>query len=266
MPRATFVSAIVAGLLALAFPAHAKGGATPVDVELVLAVDVSYSMDEDEQKLQRGGYVAALTSGDFLHALRSGPLGKIAITYIEWASSRDQTVLVPWAVIDGPEAAAAFAAKLDRAPYRRASRTSVSGAIDTAMASFENNGLDGTRRVIDISGDGPNNDGRLVTTARDEAVAQGVTVNGLPLLIRPVRAAYMDIEDLDLYYRDCVIGGVGSFMVPVRDAKAFVDATRTKLVMEIAGLAPAPILRVADRASPSCTIGEDMWRRRYWGE
>ncbi len=266
MPRITLFATIMGALLALGVPVHAKGGATPVDAELVLAVDVSYSMDEDEQKLQRAGYVAALTSADFLHALRSGPLGKIAITYFEWASSRDQKVVAEWAVIDGPEAAASFAAKLDRAPYRRASRTSVSGAIDAGMALFENNGFDGTRRVIDVSGDGPNNDGRLVTAARDEAVAQGVTVNGLPLLIRPVRAAYMDIEDLDLYYRDCVVGGVGAFMIPVRDAKAFVDATRTKLVMEIAGLTPPPILRVADRPSPSCTIGEDMWRRRYWGE
>lgn len=266
MPLVRLIVPFFAALLALGVPAHARGGDTPVDAELVLAVDVSYSMDEDEQKLQRNGYVAALTSADFLHALRSGPLGKIAVTYFEWASSRDQKIVVEWTVIDGPEAAAAFAAKLDRAPYRRASRTSVSGAIDTSMALFENNGFDGTRRVIDVSGDGPNNDGRLVTAARDAAVAQGVVINGLPLLIRPVRAAFMDIEDLDLYYRDCVIGGPGSFMIPVRDAKSFTDATRTKLVLEIAGLQPLPVIRAADRPSPSCTAGEELWRRRYMGE
>lgn len=258
-----------AGFAALTPEAQARDGATQVDVELVLAVDVSYSMDREEQKLQRAGYAAALTSSDFLAALKSGLLGKIAVVYVEWASSRDQKVLLDWAVIDGPAAAAAFADKLLEAPYRRASRTSISGAIDASMALFEGNGYDGIRRVIDVSGDGPNNDGRLVTAARDEAVRQGVTINGLPLLIRPVSAAYMDIEDLDIYYRDCVIGGAGAFMVPVRDDKAFVDATRTKLVLEIANRA-LPIVRVVDRTAEkskmSCTIGEDLWRRRYWGD
>ena len=271
--RRTFASLALAAALAPAV-AQARGGATPVDAELVLAVDISYSMDQDEQKLQRAGYAAALTSADFLSALHSGPLGKVAIAYMEWASSRDQKVLIDWTTIDGPDAAAAFAAKLLDAPYRRASRTSVSGAIDAAMALFEGNGLDGIRRVIDVSGDGPNNDGRPVTAARDAAVAAGVTINGLPLLIRPVRAAYMDIEDLDLYYRDCVIGGPGAFMIPVRDTKAFIDATRTKLVMEIAARPMLPIVRVADdrrgtaneKPAVSCTVGEELWRRRFQGD
>ena len=266
------IAAAIAGLAVLcAAPlSHAKGGPTAVDAELVLAVDVSYSMDQDEQKLQRAGYAAALTSPEFLAALKSGPYGKIAVVYMEWASSRDTKVLMDWATIDGAASASAFADRLLEAPYRRASRTSVSGAIDASMALFENNGFDGLRRIVDISGDGPNNDGRLVTTARDDAVAKGVTINGLPLLIRPVRAAYMDIEDLDLYYRDCVIGGPGSFMIPVKDAKAFTDATRTKLVMEIASRTPLPIIRVAetnaDKPKMSCTVGEDLWRKRYWGE
>lgn len=259
----------LAGFAALAPRAQARGGPTQVDVELVLAVDVSYSMDRDEQKLQRAGYSAALTSPEFLNALKSGPLGRIAVVYVEWASSRDQKVLLDWTTIDGPDAAAAFADKLLEAPYRRASRTSISGAIDASMALFEGNGFDGIRRVIDISGDGPNNDGRLVTAARDEAVGKGVTINGLPLLIRPVSAAYMDIEDLDIYYRECVIGGPGALMVPVRDTRAFVDATRTKLVMEIASRAPLPIIHVVDKpdkSKMSCTIGEELWRRRYWGD
>ena len=269
------LKSLVAGIVGLAAllvaaPAQAKGGATNVDAELVLAVDVSYSMDQEEQKLQRAGYAAALTSSEFLNALKSGPYGKVAIVYMEWASSRDAKVLIDWTVIDGPAAANAFSDKLLEAPYRRASRTSVSGAIDASMALFENNGFEGLRRIVDISGDGPNNDGRLVTAARDEAVAKGVTINGLPLLIRPVRAAYMDIEDLDIYYRECVVGGPGAFVIPVRDSKAFVDATRTKLVMEIADRTPLPIVRVADNDAPKpkmpCTIGEDLWRRRYWGE
>ncbi len=267
------LAAGVAGLavLLVVASAQAKGGATGVDAELVLAVDVSYSMDQEEQKLQRAGYAAALTSPEFQGALKSGPYGKVAIVYMEWASSRDAKVLIEWTVIDGPAAANAFADKLLEAPYRRASRTSVSGAIDASMALFENNGFEGIRRVIDISGDGPNNDGRLVTQARDEAVAKGVTINGLPLLIRPVRAAYMDIDDLDIYYRECVVGGPGSFVTPVRDSKAFVDATRTKLVLEIASREPPlPIIRVAstdaEKPKMSCTVGEDLWRRRYWGE
>ena len=266
------IAAAVAGLAALsAAPfALAKGGPAAVDAELVLAVDVSYSMDQEEQKLQRAGYAAALTSPDFLAALKSGPYGKIAVVYMEWASSRDTKVLLDWTTIDGAASASAFADKLLEAPYRRASRTSVSGAIDASMALFENNGFDGIRRVVDISGDGPNNNGRPVTMARDEAVAKGVTINGLPLLIRPVRAAYMDIDDLDIYYRDCVIGGPGSFMIPVKDAKAFTDATRTKLVMEIADRTPLPVIRVAateiEKPKMSCTAGEDLWRRRYWGE
>ena len=273
MALARVFFAVLAGFCALAPVAQARGGATQVDVELVLAVDVSYSMDQAEQELQRAGYAAALTSADFLNALKSGPLGKIAVVYVEWASSRDQKVLLDWMVIDGAGAATDFAEKLLKAPYRRASRTSISGAIDASMILFEGNGFDGIRRVIDVSGDGPNNDGRPVTVARDEALGKGVTINGLPLLIRPVSKAYMDIEDLDLYYRDCVIGGPGSFMVPVRDSKAFVEATRTKLVLEIASREPLPIMRVAETSEKpvtkqaiSCTIGEDLWRRRYWGD
>jgi hypothetical protein len=247
-------------------PASARPRAAALDAELVLAVDVSYSMDQEEQKLQRAGYVGALTSPDFLKALKSGPLGKVAIVYIEWASAMDQKALAPWTLVDGPDAAAALARKLEDAPYRRASRTSISGAIDASMALFEGNGFDGTRRVIDISGDGPNNNGRLVTEARDDAIAKGVTINGLPLLIRPVRTAYMDIENLDLYYRDCVVGGPGAFVIPVRDTSAFRDATRTKLVLEIADMQPLPVQRVADTPQMSCTVGEDLWRRRFWGD
>ncbi|NDA47320.1 MAG: DUF1194 domain-containing protein, partial [Alphaproteobacteria bacterium] len=215
-------------------PGHARGGAVQVDAELVFAVDVSYSMDQAEQVLQRNGYAEALVSEQFLQALKGGLYGKIAIAYLQWASYRDQDVILPWTLIDGPESAAAAAAKLRRAPYRRAQRTSVSGAIDSSMYLFENNGYDGLRRIIDVSGDGPNNDGRPVEAARDAAVAAGVTINGLPLVgIRPY-LGYADIPDLDLYYQDCVIGGDGAFMIAIHDRKAFVDATRTKLVQEIA--------------------------------
>jgi len=249
-------------------PAIARGGAVQVDAELVFAVDVSYSMDQAEQVLQRNGYAEALVSEQFLQALKGGLYGKIAIAYLQWASYRDQDVILPWTLIDGPESAAAAAAKLRRAPYRRAQRTSVSGAIDSSMYLFENNGYDGLRRIIDVSGDGPNNDGRPVEAARDAAVAAGVTINGLPLVgIRPL-LGYADIAELDLYYQDCVIGGDGAFMIAIHDRKAFVDATRTKLVQEIA----APLIRpqssdiLPAQARPSktnCMIGEILWNRRW---
>ena len=252
----------------LSQPAIARGGAAQVDAELVFAVDISYSMDQAEQVLQRNGYAEALVSEQFLQALKGGLYGKIAITYLQWASYRDQDVILPWTLIEGPESAAAAAAKLRRAPYRRAQRTSVSGAIDSAMYLFENNGYDGLRRIIDVSGDGPNNDGRPVEAARDAAVAAGVTINGLPLVgIRPY-FGYADIAELDLSYQDCVIGGDGAFMIAIHDRKAFVDATRTKLVQEIAAprIRPQPSdILPAQALSPktNCMIGELMWNRRW---
>jgi hypothetical protein len=263
---------LIAAVLAAWFPvagATAKGGPKPVDVELVLAVDISYSMDEEEQHLQREGYIEALQSDEFQKALKAGPNGRIAVAYMEWASSYDQRTVVNWTLIDTPQTARAFAAQLSGAPYRRASRTSISGAIDGAMHLFEGNGYDGARRVIDISGDGPNNNGRPVTQAREDALAQGVTINGLPLLIRPVRIAYMDIENLDWYYEDCVIGGPGAFMIPVRGPEAFSEGTRTKLVLDIASAPQAnpqatPVLRHAATENPrvSCYVGESLWRQR----
>jgi hypothetical protein len=158
-----------------------KGDPTPVDVELILAVDVSYSMDMDELAVQREGYAQAIVSKEFLQALRSLPKGKIAITYFEWAASSDQKIIIPWRLIDGPETADAVSNEILRTPVRRASRTSISGAINFAMPLFDENPFKGTRRVIDISGDGPNNNGESVTIARDAALAKGITINGPPI-------------------------------------------------------------------------------------
>lgn len=266
--RQTFCALVAAlGLLWAAPPAAARGGATEVDVELVLAVDISYSMDTEEQRLQRQGYVEALRSEQFLNALKSGATGRIAIAYMQWASEYDQDTLIGWSLIDGPESASAFAARLAAAPYRRAQRTSISGAIDGAARLFENNGFDSARQVIDVSGDGPNNSGRPVAQARDEALAQGITINGLPLVgIRPY-VSPADIQELDQYYEDCVIGGFDAFMVAVRDTRSFVEATRTKLVREIAsGPAAPPLIQKIAAKEPriSCMIGETLWRNR-WG-
>ncbi|MBV9221383.1 MAG: DUF1194 domain-containing protein [Methylobacteriaceae bacterium] len=269
-PSPTLLLAVAAGVLGLfvSLPAAAKGGPVAVDAEIVLAVDISFSMNDEEQRLQRAGYVEAIESAEFLQALKANQIGKIAVTYIEWASYGDEKVLVEWTLIDGPESARTFADRLAEAPFRRARRTSISGAIDASMRLFEGNGFAGARRVIDISGDGPNNDGRGVVAAREDAVEKGATINGLPLVnIRPY-VGFADIQNLDVYYEDCVIGGPGAFMVPVSDTKKFVEATRTKLIEEIAEHAPAPtepLIRPVNSAEPrvSCTVGETMWQKRF---
>ena len=237
-----------------------------VDVELVLAVDVSYSMDMDELAVQREGYAQALVSREFLQALRSLPNGKISVTFFEWAASNDQKIIIPWRVIDGPETADAVAADILKAPIRRASRTSISGAIYFAMPLFENNPYPGLRRVIDISGDGPNNNGAPVTPAREAALAKGITINGLPIMVKEPSYSTMDIENLDWYYEDCVIGGPGSFVVAIKDREKFREAIRSKLLLEVAGRTPErPLIPVAENEPRvSCLIGEKMWQDR-WG-
>ena len=266
---AALAAAAIAGLSIAAprGPQLAQSNATiPVDVELVLAVDVSYSMDPDEQQLQREGYMAALTSPEFMQALRHGMHGKVAVTYFEWAGIHHQQIIVPWRVIDGPESADGFAADIARARYTRASRTSISGALLFGMPLFEGSGYRGLRRVIDVSGDGVNNNGPLVTVARDEVLAKGVTINGLPIMLKRPNAATMDIEELDIYFEDCVIGGPGSFVVPIKERNQFKEAIRTKLVLEVAGhTPPARVIPVAaDKPRVSCTIGERQWQQR-WG-
>ncbi|MEX0751926.1 MAG: DUF1194 domain-containing protein [Xanthobacteraceae bacterium] len=243
-----------------------SSGAVEVDVELVLAVDISFSMDPDEQALQREGYIHAITSREFLSALRDGVHGKIAMTYFEWANANEQRIIVPWRLIDGPEAADAFADEIARAYYRRASRTSISGALEFGAALFDNSGYKGLRRVIDISGDGANNNGALLAPMRDEVVAKGIVINGLPIMVKVPLGSGMDIGELDVYYEDCVIGGPGAFLIPIKNRGEFKEATRRKLVQEIASRPPPPRLMQASAAAPRirCTIGEEIWQQR-WG-
>lgn len=244
-----------------------KTSGIEVDVELVLAVDVSYSMDPDEQALQREGYAAALRSTEFLTALRGLMLGRVAVTYFEWAGFGDQRIIIPWRVIDGPESADSVAVEILQSPLRRASRTSISGALGFAAPLFDNNGYRGLRRVIDVSGDGANNHGPPVVGIREEVLAKGITINGLPIMLKRPYSGTMDIEDLDIYYEDCVIGGPGSFVIPIKSREKFAEAIRTKLVLEVAGHVPAlPIVPAAANAPRmSCTIGERLWQQR-WGD
>jgi hypothetical protein len=239
-----------------------------VDVELVLAVDVSYSMDMDELAIQREGYAQAIVSKEFLQALKAGPNGKIAVTYFEWAASTDQKIIIPWRVIDGPETADAVANEIMKTPIRRASRTSISGAINFAMPLFDENPHRGLRRVIDISGDGPNNNGSPVTLARDTALEKGIVINGLPIMVKEPSYSTMDIDNLDFYYEDCVIGGPGSFVVTIKDREKFKEAIRTKLLLEIAGRTPerpvVPAAAPGKEPRVNCLIGEKIWQDR-WG-
>jgi Protein of unknown function (DUF1194) len=241
-------------------------GAIPVDVELALAVDVSYSMDMDELALQREGYAQAINSKEFLQALKSLPNGKIAVTYFEWAGSNDQKIIIPWRLIDGPESADAVANEIMKTPVRRASRTSISGAINFAMPLFDQNPYHGLRRVIDISGDGPNNQGEPIAVAREAALQKGIIINGLPIMVKEPSYSTMDIDNLDFYYEDCVIGGPGSFVVSIKGRDKFKEAIRSKLLLEVAGRTPAGRVVPVAQAEPrvSCTIGEKIWQDR-WG-
>ena len=246
--------------------ADKRPSAVPVDTELVLAVDVSYSMDPEEQQLQREGYLTALTSREFMQALQAGINSKVAVTYFEWAGPYDQKIILPWRLIDGPETADGVANEIARAPYRRASRTSIAGALQFAKPLFDASGYNGIRRVIDVSGDGANNAGPLVTLMRDDVLAAGITINGLPIMLKRPNTFSMDIENLDIYYEDCVIGGPGAFIIPIHNRDQFKEAIRTKLVLEIASRRPdRPVVPVQARVPRiSCTIGEQMWRER-WG-
>ena len=275
LPILIAVAVLAAGALAgwgIAAPGNpaqfaqrgAASGAVPVDVELVLAVDVSYSMDPDEQALQREGYMAAITSLEFMRALREGMHGKIAMIYFEWAGVHHRQIIVPWRLIDGPESADAFSADIGRARYSRASRTSVSGALEFGAMLFDGSGYRGIRRVIDVSGDGVNNNGPLVTVTRDEVVAKGITINGLPIMIKRPNASTMDIGELDVYFEDCVIGGPGAFVIPIRERDQFKEAIKTKLLLEIAGLTPKVVPVTSREPRVSCTIGERLWQQR-WG-
>ena len=219
----------------------AAGGPEPVDLELVLAVDVSSSISPDEMELQFRGYAAAFRSAEVARRVGAGPVGAIACTLFVWSDPDHQQILVPWTLIDGAAAAGAFAAAIDAAPRIAGLYTSISGAIDFAAGLFGRGGFEGARRVVDISGDGADNaarPGRALAQARDDALGRGIVLNGLAILdpdpppASPPRLAWR--APLDEYYRDAVIGGLGSFLVVAEGFEAFAPAVRRKLAREIA--------------------------------
>lgn len=251
---------ILAAVLAGA-PAAAQD--VPVDLELALGIDVSGSVDDDEAMLQRRGYIAAFRDPQVIRAIEHGIMGRIAVAYYEWAGYGHMRIITDWTLIDGAGAAHAFAESLERNPPQTAHRTAISSAIDFAVTYFAVNDFEGTRRVVDISGDGANNWGGPVTAARDRAVAQGVVINGLPIVNnRPGPSGWPQQANLDLYYEDCVIGGPGAFIVVANSFGEFAEAVRRKLIIEISDAAPRPapaFVRaqfLPNREVPPCDIGE----------
>ncbi|MBQ0820054.1 DUF1194 domain-containing protein [Microvirga sp. HBU67558] len=234
---------------------------TRVDLALVLAVDVSFSMEPDEPDLQRHGFAEALQSPEVHRAIRQGMLGRIAVVYLEWSGAFDQQIVVPWTIIEQPADGVAFAERLSRSPVHRMGYTSISGGIDFGVRQLRQSGVQADRQVIDISGDGANNTGRTVTPARDGVLTQGITINGLPIMLKRPDGIW-DIDNLDLYFRDCVIGGPEAFLVPVREKAHFIKAITAKIIREITDQwQPRSLLQPAQAdASTNCLAGE---RRRH---
>jgi hypothetical protein len=217
--------------------------AQTADLLLVLAADVSRSIDESEFVLQRKGYSSAVTDPRVLAAIRGGARGAIVICFVEWSGAGEQNVVADWTVIHDEEDAGGLAAAILAAPRSFIGRTSISGAIDFAMERFVAAQLRANRRIIDISGDGTNNSGRPVTDARDQALAQGVTINGLAIINDKPNPGYafhtQPPGGLAEWYRQNVIGGPGAFLRVVEDFHSFADAMTNKLVSEIAAASPS---------------------------
>ncbi len=260
--------AVVFPLCLLALASGGAGAQKPasVDLELVLAVDISRSMDEDEHALQRDGYVTAFRHKDVVNALMSGPQGKIAVTYMEWANEARQ--VIPWTIIDSAKAANDFADRLAAEPIYGERRTSISTALYEAERLIRENGISSHRQVIDVSGDGANNSGGPVEEARDFVLSRKININGLPILLHSDgRGGFnggnspwgmVDIPNLDRYYKHCVIGGEGAFIAPVFDLKQLSATIRKKLVLEIAYLEIEPQaapVQYADAPAPASASG-----------
>jgi hypothetical protein len=230
---------IVAVAIACCLGAVTAARAETVDLLLVLAADVSRSIDDGEFDLQRKGYAAAMTDPRVLRAIAGGPHHAIAITFIEWAGATDQKIVVDWTVVRDEEAAGAIAATMLAAPRSFVGRTSISAAIDFARDRLAAAPAAADKRVIDVSGDGTSNAGRAVTEARDEAVAAGVTVNGLAIINNQANPGFAfhthPPGGLPKYFEDNVVGGPGAFLLQVENFDTFAEAITRKLVSEIAG-------------------------------
>jgi hypothetical protein len=278
-------------LLLLALPAQAQDK-KEIDLALALAIDISGSIDPDEAHLQRQGYVDAFRDPVIVKAILGGPTGRIAVAYYEWSDSWMQKLLIDWTLLDSEAAIAAFAQRLADAPISIARRTSISGAIRYAIPLFGRSPYEPTRKVLDISGDGSNNDGGMVTDMRHEALKERISINGLPIMNdRPNPFGFPNETDLDDYYLHCVTGGPRSFVEVARSFEDFPRAVRKKLLQEVADISPEITPRVlkpgvqlaqsgrreaaeADYTKfirpgyePGCDVGErrsrEFWQKRF---
>jgi Protein of unknown function (DUF1194) len=213
-----------------------------VDLLLAFAVDVSRSIDATKFKLQRDGYVAAINNPRVIDAIRSGRNGRIAVCFIEWSGENSQKLVIDWTVINNAESARRFSDGIVEAPRSFADRTSISAGIDFAVQQLERTPFEATRRAIDVSGDGTNNSGRDVTAARDQALAKGITINGLVILSATPLAWNAEHTNppggLDEYYRRNVVGGPGAFVMVAQDFESFGQAMINKLIGEVALASP----------------------------
>jgi hypothetical protein len=234
--RSLLATAGAAALLPRLAPGQGAEAGDPVDVLLVLAVDVSRSVDEDEARLQREGYRSAVSDPQVVEAIRGGMIGAVGLAYVEWAGAEYQRLVLPWMRIAGQGDATAWAEKLAEAPRASLSWTSISGALDFSRTVLAQAPFDATRRVIDVSGDGVNNSGGAVEVARDRLVAEGVTINGLPIVNDRPTFGRMPPIPLDDYFRESVIGGAGAFVIVAEDFTSFGNAVKRKLIREIAAL------------------------------
>lgn len=237
-------------LAVVAFVALSAAGVAaplPVDLELVLAVDVSRSVDDEEYRLQKHGYADAFQHPAVLNAIQANPHHRIAVTLVEWAGADFQKVIVPWTVVSDAESGLLFSEAIRQAPRSFWGWTSISGAIDFSMPLFGR--YDTARKVIDVSGDGVNNSGRPAAMARDDAVRAGVTINGLVIMNDRPTPGFTEQRPqppLDDFYRENVIGGPGAFLITINDFESFAHAIVNKLIKEIAGFPTAPGLSVAE--------------------
>jgi hypothetical protein len=245
-------------------PAPAAPPGKYVDLQLVLAVDVSRSMDYNEQRIQRDGYVAAFKSNEVIQAILSGGYGRIAVTYVEWSGAFYQQTLVPWHIVGTAAEVQGFADALARAPLLVDNRTSISGGLQFAAGAFNFSGVQSDRRTIDVSGDGANNEGPALPPVREYVLKQGININGLPLLLdpSPTIGPYGRVSLSD-YYEDCVIGGPGSFVIPVLKITDIAPAIRRKLILEIAAVPPAdpalvPVSALSERPRIDCVLAEAL--------
>jgi hypothetical protein len=265
------LSVLAAGMLAGSSAGAALSG-EHVDIALVITTDVSYSVDENEARFQREGAIAAFRSPEVVKAIQAGALGRIAVTYIDFSSYSMNKIIAPWHVVHDAASAEAFADLLAIAPRTLGVQTSISSGLEMAEHLIDTSGYLATKRVIDVSGDGPNNEGHLVDKVRDEIVAKGIVINGLPIMTPADQFDVYYLADLDKYYAGCVIGGNGAFIQVAHGFEDLARALRRKLIQEIsdAGKGANPLLvKVAastPRAAPAphavyekgCDIGERM--------